>query len=105
MFCYFEEQIIIKLHILNTVRKIHELIPSSINRRKIIDINPKYMGKKLAEINSTVDRAGKEYLSMHGKQTWKKIIKIKKKENWNIRELKNSCRYIKERLINKNYLK
>lgn len=45
MFCYFEEQIIIKLHILNTVRKIHELILSSINRRrKIIDIKPKYMG-------------------------------------------------------------
>lgn len=78
MFCYFEE-LIIKLHILNTVRKIHELIPSSINRRKIIDINPKYMGKNELN-NSTVDRAGKEYLSMHGKQNWKKIIKIKKKK-------------------------
>ena len=26
--------------------------------------------KKRAEINNTVDRAGKEYVSMHGKQTW-----------------------------------
>ena len=72
MFCYFEEQIIINLHIINTIRKIHELILSSINRkRKIIDIKPKYMGqkKKRAEINNTVDRAGKEYVSMHGKQT------------------------------------